>query len=254
MGARGPADADHPPPPADRGLAPTWGIPDAVGGFLAGLVGAGLTGSLWALVSGSSAFSLGTVIAGLVGLWVAYVGVCWWLARQKGSGSLVSDFGLRFEARDVGVGALWGLITSIVLVRIVYALLDALGVVSESSLERLSEPAERLRDVAVGWRFLVLSLFIGIGAPIVEELFFRGLLNRALIRRLGPWPGIVLGGLAFGLAHGQALQLPALAVFGVVLGWLAWRSGRLGPGIVAHMVFNGLTLVALAAGGGGGGG
>ena len=254
MGDRGPADADHPPPPADRGLAPPeapprWGIPDAAGGFLAGLVGAGLTSSLWVLLSGSSAFSLGSVIAGLIGLWTAYLGVCWWAARSKGSGSLVDDFGLRFEARDVGRGAVWGLLSSVVLVRLVYVVLDALGVVSESSLERLSEPAERLRDVAVGWRFAVLSLFIGIGAPIVEELFFRGLVNRALIRRLGPWPGIVIGGVFFGVAHGQALQLPALAVFGVVLGWLAWRSGRLGPGIVAHLFFNGITLVALAAGG-----
>jgi membrane protease YdiL (CAAX protease family) len=31
-----------------------------------------------------------------------------------------------------------------------------------------------------------------------------------------------------------------------VVGLLAWRTGRLGPGIVAHMTFNGITVIAIA--------
>jgi uncharacterized protein len=49
----------------------------------------------------------------------------------------------------------------------------------------------------------------------------------------------------FGLAHFEPLQLPALILFGVVLGVLAQRTGRLGPGIVAHATFNAVTVLSL---------
>jgi membrane protease YdiL (CAAX protease family) len=54
-----------------------------------------------------------------------------------------------------------------------------------------------------------------------------------------------LTAVCFGLAHFEALQLIGLVGFGVVLGSLAWRTGRLGPGIVAHAAFNAVTFVAL---------
>jgi membrane protease YdiL (CAAX protease family) len=41
--------------------------------------------------------------------------------------------------------------------------------------------------------------------------------------------------------------ITALASFGAVLSWLAQRTGRLGPGLVAHATFNAITLLALAA-------
>ncbi|HMC42582.1 MAG TPA: CPBP family intramembrane glutamic endopeptidase, partial [Acidimicrobiales bacterium] len=83
---------------------------------------------------------------------------------------------------------------------------------------------------------------------LVEELFFRGLLQRSLAGWLGPGPAIGVAALGFGLAHGEAVQLLALVAFGVVLGVLAQRSGRLGPGIVAHAAFNGATIAVIALG------
>ena len=38
---------------------------------------------------------------------------------------------------------------------------------------------------------------------------------------------------------------PALVAFGAVLGTLAYKTGRLGPGIIAHMAFNAVTVIAL---------
>ena len=55
-----------------------------------------------------------------------------------------------------------------------------------------------------------------------------------------------MSALAFGAEHGQHLQLLGLVAFGVVLGMLAQRSGRLGPGLVAHAAFNAATVVLLA--------
>ncbi|HEV8064281.1 MAG TPA: CPBP family intramembrane glutamic endopeptidase, partial [Acidimicrobiales bacterium] len=81
--------------------------------------------------------------------------------------------------------------------------------------------------------------------------FFRGLLLRGLLGRLavlgprwGPILSLVLTGLIFGLAHFEALQFLGLAGFGVVLSYLAYRTGRLGPNMVAHIAFNTTTVIA----------
>ena len=89
------------------------------------------------------------------------------------------------------------------------------------------------------------SASVGIGAPVVEEIFYRGLLQRSLERRFGVWPGILGSALLFGVSHFQLLQLPALVLFGVVLGLLAQRTGRLAAPIAAHIVFNMTTVLFL---------
>ena len=84
------------------------------------------------------------------------------------------------------------------------------------------------------------------GAPVVEELFYRGLLLRSLQRYLADGPAVVLSGLVFAASHFELLQLPALAVVGVFLAVLVVRTGRLGPAIWCHIAFNTVTVVALA--------
>jgi len=81
---------------------------------------------------------------------------------------------------------------------------------------------------------VVLAVLVCVGSPIVEELFFRGLLLRSLLgsfEQLGRGSACSLDrvtALVFALVHFEALQFLGLAGFGVVLGVLAWRTGRLG--------------------------
>jgi membrane protease YdiL (CAAX protease family) len=90
--------------------------------------------------------------------------------------------------------------------------------------------------------------------PVIEELFFRGLLLRSLVRicgpagkALGPVLAVTLTGVLFGLAHAETLQLLGLAGFGIVLSAMAYKFDRLGPGIFAHGGFNLVAVLALAA-------
>ena len=56
---------------------------------------------------------------------------------------------------------------------------------------------------------LLLVLIVGVGAPIVEEIFYRGLLFRSIENRFGTWPGIIGSGVIFGSSHlRQWLQFP----------------------------------------------
>lgn len=224
---------------------PPWGLTPPVVGFVAGLVLAVVLGSAVYTATGGTE-SLATLAASLVGLWLGYVGAAALATRRPMTADAPAELHLRFRPIDGVIGVAVGLFTSVVVVRLVYVLLLLAGVVSEADLESLSDPAERVSGLATGAGWVLLFVLVGLGAPLVEELFYRGLVQPVLVQRLGPAAGIGLTAVVFGAAHQQPLQLPALAVFGAILGWLSWRYGRLGPAIVAHVVFNLLTLVQLA--------
>jgi membrane protease YdiL (CAAX protease family) len=181
-------------------------------------------------------------------LWVGMLGSIAVVLRMRG-GSLRGD--LRLSARwvDLPLGAAIGVVCQLVMVPVVSApWLLLLGKDSDD----LKEPACRLAEKADDPLGVVLLFAITvIGAPLVEELFFRGFVQRAAVARFGEHTraGVVLGVLfssvVFGLVHFQVLQAPALIAFGIVLGALAQRFGRLGPSIVAHMAFNATTVVTL---------
>jgi len=89
---------------------------------------------------------------------------------------------------------------------------------------------------------------ICIGAPLAEELLFRGAWFSRLEPRLGTWPTILLTGLSFGVVHlGSPWTVPLLAVLGIGLGWLRARSGSVWPGVLAHALNNaaGVALILL---------
>ncbi|MCK6482745.1 MAG: CPBP family intramembrane metalloprotease [Phycisphaerae bacterium] len=83
-------------------------------------------------------------------------------------------------------------------------------------------------------------------APVMEELLFRGVLqNAAANAARSTWAGIVVSALMFGLIHAELHHVPALMVFGAVLGYAYVRSGSLWLPVLMHVVFNVKTLVFL---------
>jgi hypothetical protein len=221
----------------DEAAPPRWGIPDAALGFVGAYLLSGMTASLWVARRGVAEHSFGLAVATVTGLWLGFVGAAVVAARRKGSGSIVRDFGFRLEARDVPLGIAAGLLSQFLLIRLVYLPFG-------DRVEDLGRDNEAMVDSTHGIALAVLALLLAIGAPLVEELFFRGLVQRSLVRRLGPAPGIALGAVVFGATHFDLLGLLGLALFGLVLGVLAHRTGRLGPSIVAHIVFNAAAVAA----------
>lgn len=100
-------------------------------------------------------------------------------------------------------------------------------------------------------------------APVVEEIFFRGFVTTAWLRRYGPQGAIVRGAVFFAFAHvltvggetfAEGLERAAFAFvvripIALLLGWLFVRRGSLAAAIGCHATFNGLPLVAAAVGG-----
>ena len=170
-------------------------------------------------------------------LWVGTLGIPLWLYYSKG----VSwrQFGWRFKRSDIFKGLLIGLGTQIaagLLYLPLYVIFDDIDV---------SEPAKELVDKATGLGVFLLFLVVVAGAPVVEEIFYRGLTLKAFEKKMGGRLALVASSLLFAVAHLQFVQFPALFLFGFVAAYLARKYDRLGRAVWAHVGFNATTVIAL---------
>jgi hypothetical protein len=222
-----------------------WGLGDAIFGVVASIVLSVVAVAVAVGITGDEIDDLplwGTAVL-QIPLWGALLGVAWWAATRKGSGSLREDFRVWFKPRDVPIGIAAGLGGQLLIGLVVVVLYDALGI----DTDRLGESAKDLTDRAVGGvDVVVLLLIVAIGAPIVEEIFYRGLWLRSLERRTGSRrAAVVISSVVFGVIHFQPYDLLALSLAGLVFAWLATRYERLGPAIVAHLAFNLTAVISL---------
>jgi len=211
------------------------------------LVGAAIlaaTGNVEEGAAGNLSLAMTAVLQ--IPLWSGYLGVPIYAARYKGNG-LVADFRLRMELLDIpkGIGA--GLATQLVAIPLLYvlifALTDALGWDIDHDLSGAARDLVSKATDPVGVVLLVLITVVL--APVIEELFFRGLLLRSIENKFGPRWALWGSSIVFAAVHLQPLQFPALVLIGLVLGWLALRTGRLGPSIWAHVAFNATATASL---------
>jgi membrane protease YdiL (CAAX protease family) len=173
-------------------------------------------------------------------LWVGLIAAVVIISRRWGTGDLRRDYGLRFLPVDL-LGVPIGVLTQIVFVPLLYLLLPFID------RDEVSESAEKLTDRATGWGVVLLVVLVVVGAPIVEELFFRGLVLRSIQARYSDWIAVVGSAVLFALVHFEPITFPALFMFGLVLGYLAQRTRRLGMSVFAHAGFNATTMVLLLA-------
>ncbi len=91
---------------------------------------------------------------------------------------------------------------------------------------------------------LVLSLLsVTLAAPIFEEILFRGLVQRELLRGFPPVLAIAVSSLIFAAAHPLVFQSVFAFFVGLACGWCYYRTGSLLTGIVIHVVFNATALI-----------
>jgi membrane protease YdiL (CAAX protease family) len=244
-----PADARDRLGPATRQEGWRW-LLAALAGLLAGAAMSILltTVGAWLVGTPGGAHALASlaeppiwyIACELIGLWMGFGGAAFAVTR---SGRRI---GLSFSPHDV-----WFLLVGMALQGIVYA--AYLGVHTSGS----NRGTNQLLGGGRGWLLFVPAIFTILGAPVFEELYFRGVLLRGLLSAwrtqlaiVGVLCSVVVDATLFGFAHlgtDQWYQLPGLAALGVVLCVLAIRSGRLGPSILTHAGFN-LLAVAVFAG------
>ena len=210
--------------------ATRWGRTEAAAGAVAAVVLVALTPGVptWA-----SYLLLWAPLLAAVGL-VAYRG------RSATDGAdAPGRIRLRITWMDVLVGAFVGLLLRLVM--IVVELLTVGHLTSSSSMFSV--------DHNLMWVFAAI-IAPAIIAPVVEELFFRGVVLPAIGTN---WIGIVGSAICFSAVHlvygFNLLTAVSTFVAGVAFGVLAVRTRRLGASITAHIVYN-TTLIAMSELGG----
>ncbi|CAD5991208.1 conserved membrane protein of unknown function [Agreia sp. COWG] len=235
-----------------RGETPRarWGLIESAAGFVGAFV---LISLLIAWLRGALYYDPNVVLVlSYAVVWVPLLSAVVVASYIRGTRSLARDVGLRITWLDVffGVGA--GLLAR-----------TAAAIIEIAMTGRMVGMGVTFGDTVYdGWWLFGTILAPVLIAPFIEELFFRGLLLRAVQRASATLLGsrtatviaILVSSLLFALLHltqavnpTAALILGASAfVFGLAAATIAALTGRIGGSIVAHIVFNGaLVLTSL---------
>ncbi len=128
--------------------------------------------------------------------------------------------------------ALAAIICSLVFAQLYTMAVTALG------WQILSPPELPSNLLLPGAAALLSVLALAVVTPIAEEIFFRGFVQRGLVNRWGPVPGLIVSAAVFsGLHFSPGVLLPVF-VTGLLLGALYWRTGSLWPSVAVHAAQN----------------
>lgn len=221
----------------------SWGLGDSALWLVVAQLGAAVWFAaivvLWFGGDQPSPIPIGALFGGQLGLVVAYGFGPTITSKFRGQG-LRHDFGAVLGPRDAPFGIAAGVATQLLVLPLLY--LPILQFVDSDPSEAAEELVARANTPFLKFLLFVMVVVI---APAIEELFYRGLLLRSLQKRIGSWAAIIASSALFAIVHFQLLQLPGLFVFGLIAGFLAVRTGRLGLAWMFHVGFNATTYVLL---------
>lgn len=225
-----------------------WGIVESTIGLVTALV------LMTALITWlrSATFYDGHIVLMLsyAVVWVPFVAAVVVACFMRGTRSLARDIRMRITLLDVFLGVGAGLLARAVA-----------GIIEIVATGRMVGMGVTFGEpVYDGWWLFGTVLAPVLIAPFIEESFFRGLLQRSVLRvsalRLPPRAAtalsIVVSAALFALLHLTQATNPTAAlilglsafVVGLAASLIAGLSGRIGGAIVAHIVFNGTLVLA----------
>ena len=224
---------------------------------LAQVLAAGI--ALWQVATGGTdgaeaiASSPSVLVGGLLLLWAAFAGTPLLVARRTGR-KLGEVIGLR---RPTAAAIAWGAGLGL-------ALRGASSIAGWLAQSLGMPPAQNtswLLQVESAAVVLVLMLGTAFVGPVMEEIFFRGLMLRSVLaservpERAREAVAVVVSSVLFGLAHFTTADGPGLFVIaqtgllGAIFAVVALRKGLTAP-IAAHVVFNTTGVLVLVGSGG----
>jgi membrane protease YdiL (CAAX protease family) len=118
-------------------------------------------------------------------------------------------------------------------------------ILAYASVVEIPDDPDKVEDQLGGPLTVVAAVGI---APFVEEFFFRGLLYRSFRASWGVAAGALISGLLFGVVHlgsAEAVVLPILAAFGVILALVYEKTQSLWPCIMLHTAYNAIAVTQI---------
>jgi membrane protease YdiL (CAAX protease family) len=227
---------------AGRVLRPVrWGLWGVVGGLAATVAIAVVVGVLLLLADAPLSVQ---ILVGVSAPWLAMLGWPLLATRLRGNGPVI-DLGLRLTWRDTG----WGVIAGVAATFAAGIAAALMTLVVPDLTSAAGDAAAELQDAGGRLGVVLFGLMVLIGAPIVEEVFFRGYAYGALRKRgLNAFWTIVITAVVFAGFHLEPMRFLILLPTGLVLGWVRWHTGSTGAAMVAHGVVNAPGAVLLLLG------
>jgi LPXTG-motif cell wall-anchored protein len=94
--------------------------------------------------------------------------------------------------------------------------------------------------------FLSQFFAYAIAAPIIEEICFRGIILKRMLKWLPVWPAVIIQAMLFGIVHLNLFQGIYAMCVGIIFGVLYTRFRSICVTIAAHFGFN-ITQVMITA-------
>ena len=233
-----PRPSSGPSPIAVAPALGTWSV--------AWVLGAIVVTPLLVLAAGASVgddLSIPQLALATAGMWAMFGVGLGAVSRRFGTGHVAADLGWAFRPIDL-LGIPLGVATQFALVPLLYWPLRELWP-DTFDPDRLEQRAQELADKAGGFHTVLLVLVVVVGAPVVEELVYRGLVQRSLSVAVGASAGLLLTSILFALIHFSPVEYPGLFLAGLVFGGCVTLTDRLGPAVVTHAAFNAAGLVTV---------
>ena len=110
-------------------------------------------------------------------------------------------------------------------------------------VEETAKQVARVRMVSP----VIIALCLSIIPAVAEEWFFRGMLLRSLLQTKKVWTAILISAVVFGLFHVLGNSIVALdrliptTLVGLVLGYIAYKSDSIYPGMILHSIHNAMV-------------
>lgn len=177
------------------------------------------------------------IIWGLIASASLQLGLLWLYLRRENRAEII---GLTHFGR-ISVGKTLVISVGAILVASLFNYIYATHVISgmpmqDDMAKMLAKIPRTPLNIGVG------VIAIAIVAPLIEELLFRGLLQRSLMQYMPAGAAIMLSAFVFAMVHMQLLALPALMALGAAFGLIYHITGSLRTTIILHMLNNIMAL------------
>jgi membrane protease YdiL (CAAX protease family) len=152
----------------------------------------------------------------------------------------LAELGFRKITRTAFVGGILGAIAMIVIANGGASLIDYFA---HSKHEQ--DVIQLFRGIHDPVTIAIFVLFACVFAPFAEESIFRVFFFNLGLRYGGFWAGAILSGVLFGLAHGDLYAAVPLALGGMILCYVYYRTENAFASMISHSLFNAVSIVAL---------
>ncbi|HZH03612.1 MAG TPA: type II CAAX endopeptidase family protein [Myxococcaceae bacterium] len=178
------------------------------------------------------------------GIWFSeifiFFGAAWVVLRASGREPLQSTAFTPFRGRAAAFGFAVGTLNLFAAVLPIQAV--ALTLAPAGASEAFD--SSRIFEGRSAWGLAAIVVSVSFAAPVCEEFFFRGVLQKQWSATgARPWTAVLGTSALFSALHLDPIGFPARLELGLLFGWLFLRTGSLWPGIFAHAANNGVSTL-----------